>query len=74
MSDGGPLLTEVLPANDTAVFFAVSSPDAWGQLRGVVRYQLVNLFSGATDDGQPLSQGRFESHGATHGFASPGGG
>lgn len=55
-------------------FFAVSSPDARGQLRGVVRYQLVNLFSGATDDGQPLSQGRFESHGATHGFASPGGG
>lgn len=39
----------------------------------MVRYQLVNLFPGAPNDGQPLSQGRFESHGASHGFTSPDG-
>lgn len=37
----------------------------------MVRDQLVDLFSGAADDGQTLSQGRFESHGSTHSLTGP---
>lgn len=41
------------------------------QLRGVVRYQLVHLFSRAAEDGQSFSEGRLERDRSPHGLACP---
>lgn len=49
---------------------SLHSPNTWGQLRWVVCYEFVHLFSGASDGWETLSQSFFERHGAPHCFAS----
>lgn len=51
--------------------FFTHSLDAWSQLRRVVCDEFVDLFSGASDDGEALGEGLLERHRAAHGLSGP---